>query len=199
MREVDYQLFHLINEAAGHSSLLDSLMLDIAKYGAFLFPLALLYLWFRPGEKKQGDYEAALLALASAAIALLIAQVIGHIYFRPRPFNAHQVTLLLDRSPDASFPSDHATFAFAIASVVWLRTRKMGWVLLIAAFILSISRVYCGTHYPFDVIGGALLGAATGYLFWIRRSRLRPVLSLLIAIMTRLHLAKKAAQPPRNC
>jgi undecaprenyl-diphosphatase len=190
---LDYQLFHLINEAAGHNGLLDSLMLDIARYGAFLFPAALVYLWFRPGKNKQGDYEAALLALASAAVALLIAQLIGHVYFRQRPFSIHQVTLLLDRSPDASFPSDHATFAFAIASVVWLRTRKLGWVLLAGAFILSFSRVYCGTHYPLDVTGGALLGILAGCLLWLGRSRLRPVLSFLISVLARLRLAKTPA------
>jgi len=38
---------------------------------------------------------------------------------------------------------------------------------LVVATLISISRIYLGVHYPSDVIGGALIGAAFGYLFSI--------------------------------
>jgi undecaprenyl-diphosphatase len=187
---MDFQLFQLINRGAGEIATLDSLILFYAVYGAFVFPAALLYLWFRKSDDKRRDYQAVLLATAAAGLGLLIAQLIGHVYFRPRPYSAHLVTLLIDPSPDPSFPSDHTVFAFAIAIVVWLRSRWLGWTLLAAGALLAFSRVFCGTHYPLDVIGGALLGAAAALLLWSLRHRVRPLVSGFIAIAARLRLAR---------
>ncbi len=189
---MDFRLLQLLNAAAGNHAILDSLLLFFAEYGAFLFPAALLVLWFRRGDDKSADYRAVLLAAAAAGLGLLAAQVIGHLYFRPRPYSSHPgvVTLLLDPSPDPSFPSDHAVFAFAITTVLWLRARNWGLALLPAAVLLALSRVYCGTHYPSDVTGGALLGAAAAGLLWMLRRRLEPLLSVIVAVAARLHLAR---------
>jgi membrane-associated phospholipid phosphatase len=43
---------------------------------------------------------------------------------------------------------------------IWLYDRVLGSALLVVAAILALSRVYVGTHYPGDVVGGALLGMA---------------------------------------
>ncbi len=160
-------------------------MRTIANYGPVVFILPLAYVWFRNGVEGK---KAALLALASMGIALLIGQVIGHIYFRPRPFTSHEVNLLVGRSPDASFPSDHATFSFAIAWVLWFQDRRVGWVSLALGVIIAFSRVFVGTHYPLDVFGGAMLGLATGLLVWKSRKLLDPVTSLLVAVAAKLHL-----------
>ena len=133
--------------------------------------------------------KAALLALASVAVALIIAQLIGHIYFRERPFAFHEVNLLVDRSSDASFPSDHSTFSFAIAGIVWLQNRRAGWLSLTLAAVIALSRVFIGTHYPLDVIGGALLGLGTGLLIWQFRSRLDPITTFIISIARKIRLA----------
>ena len=66
------------------------------------------------------------------------------------------------RSHDPSFPSDHATGGFALAFGIWLYDRTIGTVLLVIAAVLSFSRVYVGTHYPGDVVAGALIGIAAG-------------------------------------
>jgi undecaprenyl-diphosphatase len=75
--------------------------------------------------------------------------------------------LFVPASPDASFPSDHATAAFAIAVSIWLRSRRIGWLVLAIATILAVARVAVGVHYPSDVLGGAILGTAAALFFWL--------------------------------
>lgn len=57
-----------------------------------------------------------------------------------------------------SFPSGHATGAFAVAvalSRVWPGAH---WLFLLGAGVLSLSRLFTGSHFPSDLFGGALVG-----------------------------------------
>jgi len=59
----------------------------------------------------------------------------------------------------ASFPSGHATTAFAALvafGAVFPRTRPVLWVY---AFLIAASRMMVSAHYPSDVIAGAAFGA----------------------------------------
>ena len=104
----------------------------------------------------------------SALLALGAAQIIAHIWERPRPYIAHpgDVHLFIAASHDPSFPSDHATAAFAIAVALLLRHRKAGILAIVMAVTLCVARVAVGTHYPGDVLGGALLGSAAALVLW---------------------------------
>jgi undecaprenyl-diphosphatase len=104
----------------------------------------------------------------SAALALGIAQIIANLVERPRPYVAHADTahLFLEASQDSSFPSDHATAAFAIAVALWLRHRRIGILALVMATVLCVARVAVGVHYPGDVLAGALLGTAVALALW---------------------------------
>jgi undecaprenyl-diphosphatase len=104
----------------------------------------------------------------SALLALGAAQIIAHIVERPRPYIAHpgHAHLFIAASPDPSFPSDHATAAFAIAVALLLRHRKAGILALVMAVMVSVARVAVGTHYPGDVLAGAALGSAAALLLW---------------------------------
>ncbi len=191
---MDFELFKLVNQFAGQSHLADIVMLALARYGPLLFALPLLYLWFAGGTRGMepggiAGKKAALLALVSLALALLIAQAIGYAYFRDRPFASHEVNLLVDRSTDPSFPSDHVTFSFAIAGIVWLQDRRIGWPALILGGLIALSRVFVGTHYPLDVIGGALVGLGAAALVWKARKKFDPLTSFVITVARKLKLA----------
>ena len=70
-----------------------------------------------------------------------------------------------------SFPSGDTSSAFAIAIVLMaFAPGTRVWALVVAALV-GLSRIYFGAHYISDVLGGALLGSATGYLvvLWCRR------------------------------
>jgi undecaprenyl-diphosphatase len=73
---------------------------------------------------------------------------------------------LVPHGADASFPSDHATAAFAIATAIWLRWRLAGAVSLVLAAALAVARVAVGVHYPGDVVAGAILGTGAAVALW---------------------------------
>ena len=78
---------------------------------------------------------------------------------------------LLSPSHDPSFPSDHATAAFAIAFGILFVTRRTGWLFLAWAVLIGISRVLAGMHFPTDVLAGAVVGLAAGCLRRASRCR----------------------------
>ena len=76
-----------------------------------------------------------------------------------------------------SFPSNHALNNFAAAVFLLRLFPKYKWIFLIVAILVSISRIYLGVHYPSDVLGGAIIGAAFGYLFSIAALKIDKYLS----------------------
>lgn len=183
---MDYRIFQIVNQFAGKSGVLDNLMIVLAKYGVLLMALPLLYMWFRGDEDKK---KVVLLSLLSMAIALLVNQIIGHIYFRQRPFAFHEVNLFLAKSADPSFPSDHSAFVFGIAWLITLKDRRIGVFALAIGVLVGISRIFVGTHYPGDVLGGAVVGLMAAILVWNLKSILEPVTYFLIGVARKLKLA----------
>jgi len=62
----------------------------------------------------------------------------------------------------ASFPSGHSASAAAFASSVAEVVPALGLPLSAAAAVVGYSRVHSGVHYPGDVVGGIVVGAAIG-------------------------------------
>jgi len=171
---MDFSLYKTINGLSGGSfadGLFKALNTDLPVVLAGLVALTFLIPWSRRCRERR---SGAVLATASAGLALLLNQPIAHLVDRARPYIAHPQSahLLVSRSPDLSFPSDHATGAFALAFAIWLYDRTLGSVLLVIAAILAFGRVYVGAHYPGDVVAGALIGMAVATaLFFVPLTR----------------------------
>jgi undecaprenyl-diphosphatase len=101
--------------------------------------------------------------LAAVAVGDLLAYGIKEATGRPRPFRRYPEPRPLGHVPhDPSFPSGHATMAFASATVLSYFKPRWAPAFFLLAVAIGYSRVYVGVHYPLDVLGGALLGLLIG-------------------------------------
>jgi membrane-associated phospholipid phosphatase len=181
---VDYRIYHAINQFVYHHAWLGRELSALEKWAVPVIAVATFALWLlaRPGGTRKWKLACAC-ALGSAALALLINQAIGKVWHRQRPFAAHPAAHVWgSRSHDPSFPSDHASAAFAIAFAVFLFDRLVGSVFLAAAVVIGAGRVFIGAHYPLDVLAGSLVGLASALLL-VRVAR--PLVDSLVRLVER--------------
>jgi undecaprenyl-diphosphatase len=164
MYELDVAATQAINALAGKSALVDFLMTWVSAIGVPILVLAVAGQWWRKGDR-QHTRHVLIAAGFSFVLGLAINQLILLFVHRIRPYDAGISHLLIERSADPSFPSDHATATFAIATAFLMHgMRRMGFWFLVAAALVAFSRVYIGTHYVSDVLGGAATGVAAALL-----------------------------------
>jgi undecaprenyl-diphosphatase len=167
---VNDEIFGLINGLAGRVGPLDLLMVFAAKYLIFpLFAAGAVVLclrvrqdgWWPVGAWRIGQVGATL------AIALVLSQVVRLFHLSLRPFQTHEVHMLIPHDPGVSLPSDHATASFALAVSVWFFvSARWGPYFMGVAALVAISRVFVGVHYPADITAGALLSTIAGLAVW---------------------------------
>jgi undecaprenyl-diphosphatase len=63
-----------------------------------------------------------------------------------------------------SFPSGHTATAVAGATLLTVFAPKGAPAFFLLAAIVAYSRLYVGVHFPLDIVGGAVIGAATALL-----------------------------------
>jgi undecaprenyl-diphosphatase len=173
---MDYRLAHALDAfSARHDGFEDPLGAYVGASQLLFLALVVALFLLVPGPRRLIAQRASVAAGASAAVALTIAHFLSLAVDRPRPFVAHAATIhpFLAHTPDPSFPSDHATAAFAIAVAVALRQRRWGAILLVLAAVVAAGRVFLGLHYPSDVLAGAAIGTASALLLWLPPARER--------------------------
>ncbi|ESY96578.1 phosphatase PAP2 family protein [Mesorhizobium sp. LNHC229A00] len=172
---MDAALTHWVNAEAGLSPILDRAMIGVSQFGVPLMVLAIVLQWWAKTDRYHVRH-AALAAGLSFLLGLAINQFILLFVHRMRPYDAGVTHLLIAPSADWSFPSDHATATIAIvAAFAMQRLPRRTIGLLVVAFLICWSRIYIGTHYLTDVIGGAItgaLGAVVARLIYRENSRL---------------------------
>ncbi|MDD5302716.1 MAG: phosphatase PAP2 family protein [Elusimicrobia bacterium] len=163
----DRVAFGLINGVWTHP-VLDRFMpvfTDIHKVKWFIYGAAPagLGLWLYKGGK------GALRVLVVAAIAMGVSDLLAYRVIkpwaaRPRPeYAGIGARVLTPPGGKFGFPSNHSSNAGAAAAVLSVAYPAAGFVFWIVAGLVAYSRVYCGQHYPFDVLAGLALGGLLGW------------------------------------
>lgn len=148
---------------------------NLGNFRAFLVyaVIALVLCCFKK-TRKYGISLAFALAIGSLVTNIILKPWIA----RPRPYFGLKDTPFWDTyeafytyagshiESDLSFPSGHTTVAFETSVSVFSTARsdghKWGYILLLFAIIMGISRIYLCVHYPTDVIAGFLVGTLAG-------------------------------------
>ena len=86
--------------------------------------------------------------------------LVKNLVARPRPYRMIEtLSILIPEPGEYSFPSGHTSSSFAAGVVLYLMLpKKYGVPAMILAFLIGISRLYVGVHYPTDVLGGMVMG-----------------------------------------
>lgn len=184
--EFDHSLFYFINTNLANSwfDVFFPTWTNFHKLQIFLyivFPLILVMGYWR--SRARGVAVVLGTVVLSTALDEFV-RIIKPIFNRPRPFNTpdlpFEVILRGDPQGGLSFPSGHAADGFFIAIFLGLYFPKWRWCFITLAALTAFSRIYCGVHYPTDVIIGALLGSILAWLIYnlIKKIRQIKVLAL---------------------
>ncbi|MBX3302754.1 MAG: phosphatase PAP2 family protein [Nitrospira sp.] len=130
-----------------------------------LASLSILLLALAWAFEKRVLKLAAIQSLLAHGIAAVVANVLKHLVGRPRPKFVHsgdwQMAISWISGLD-SFPSGHSTASFAVATVLTKRFPAWGPLCIGLAAFVALSRVLRGSHFPTDVVGGAVVGILSG-------------------------------------
>jgi undecaprenyl-diphosphatase len=179
---MDNTLLFLINRQ-WTNAFLDRLMATFTSFDVwmpFLFILGLLLLWLG-GFRMRSFIIVTLLTIAFTDG--VVTQFGKQLVNRPRPTQAladvrevslenthpaflgvfRPVKVAISPAPTGavigrSFPSGHAMNNTVIGTLAILFFGRWGCLYLLPAAVVAYSRVYCGSHWPSDVIVSAVLG-----------------------------------------
>ena len=172
LNNIDIQLTILINSVLPHTQFFDYFFSFFSLRGSSIFIwiiviVAVLILEERkyPGIQKR-DIRFLIIFLLSFTTSFITSDfVLKNLIKRSRPLplsatlsDASSAKWLTQCPKDYSFPSTHATTAFASATILTFFDKKRKWFYYVVAMFISLSRIYLGCHYFFDIIGGGIIG-----------------------------------------
>ena len=164
------KLFFKINDQLGKRPIIDKIVGWVAQYGIYVHFLLIGFYLFLSFFSSNWLYPLllayVLIMLGLLFFSFIISWLIGYLFPQRRPIIEfpHSQELFTPLSDWKSFPSDHTMVSFLSAEVLYLLVQPITYVTMIIpigffllAFMIGLSRVYAGVHYPNDVIGGILV------------------------------------------
>ncbi len=153
--------------------LLDAVIIFLARQLPYLLIIGAVIFILTERRRRHRLFlflEAALTLLLSRGF---LTEGIRFFYNIQRPFEVWQTTALTPEKVGVwnSFPSGHATFLFALATVLIFHNRKWGIWFFAFALINGIARIVAGVHWPMDIVGGALIGIASALIVHLLLAR----------------------------
>jgi undecaprenyl-diphosphatase len=121
----------------------------------------------------QARYRSAFAILLTAASGELLNSVMKRLFMRPRPEVVPHLRVVFE----TSFPSGHAmnsaiiylSLGAMLMRIAQGRLTKMYCLTLaiLLTFLVGVSRVYLGVHYPTDVLAGWTVGLLWASVCWL--------------------------------
>ena len=160
IQSLNRALFLHLNAAADTPHWLIDAGLFVANDLVYGVPLLLVALWLAGTNSRR---SAALLAFVIAMIALGANQLIGIVWYQPRPFVIGLGHTWTTHAPDASFPSDHLTLFTSIGlGLIFGGLKRVGATTLVVGLLVGWARVYVGLHFPLDMAGSLMVATLCG-------------------------------------
>lgn len=143
---------------------------NITIFGAeylYLVVIIISFIWFliQPKPKKK---EILIIICICLPLIFIISREASRLYYSPQPFVSGHFKPLIPHQADNGFPSHHELLVSAISSIIFIFSRRTGFVLWILALFVGFSRVYAGVHQMIDITGSILISIISvtlAYLF----------------------------------
>lgn len=159
LTHLNNQAFLLVN-APLHPDFLIAVSAEMAAIGSVYAAMALvaaLWIWGRPDRRGR-----MLATIVGVSVAVGINQILGILWYEPRPSVIGLGHTLIRHAADNSFPSDHATFMWSLglSLIVTAAAKRWGVTICLAGLLVAWARVYVGLHYPIDMVASLLVAPA---------------------------------------
>jgi len=153
MYSLDLYLFAFINGYAKKSRLLDFFGIFCARNLAYVL-IAWLFIFSYFHGNGMHDF---LIPMSAGIISVLAVNEIMYLFYkRKRPMDLVPNIVLIPKPISPAFPSSHASFFFALSFTLLLYNTPLAIIFTVFALCISLSRIFCGVHWPSDILGGIL-------------------------------------------
>lgn len=175
----DTQLFLFLN--GFYSPFFDGFMFAVsAKLTWIPLYMAVLFIVIKYW-KRESIWIVLALVFCIVIADQISSGLIKELVQRPRPSRANELQGMVHlvngyAAGRFGFVSSHAAnaFGFALLTTLLFRNRAYSYVIFFWAILVAYSRIYLGVHYPFDILGGALVGTFAAFVCFFAIKKLRP-------------------------
>jgi undecaprenyl-diphosphatase len=168
LRSLDLFFTNEFNQIIPHNRFFDYFFSFFSLQGDSIFIWILIILFLVIFEEWKNHWFVVFFIIAFSTSAIFINYGLKNIVQRPRPSSFIQRNLVTnDVCPrDFSFPSGHASTAFAAAAILSGFDKKRKYPYYFLALLIALSRVYLGCHFFLDIISGAIIGYLIGKFYY---------------------------------
>lgn len=171
------KIFYLLNSLSGQSIFFDKVIVFLSnQFGYLLIVASLLFIIFNLDKEFRSKNKIQIIrqkikelifVYGSTLTVWGLVFLLKNLFYNPRPFLVYQdIHTLFYYGGEESFPSGHAAFYGALAVSIFAYHRRAGILFATGAFILGISRVIAGVHFPEDILVGFIFGASISVLVY---------------------------------
>lgn len=165
LQNLDIAFSDFLSKIFPHNKFFENFFSFLSGREFFILIWIIFFLIFLIKEKKDKTLKYFLIyfVLSVSSGYILSNLILKNLFMRVRPWISFGYNLNLCPS-DYSFPSGHATVAFAGAVIFQHFDKKRGSLYYLIAIGISYSRIYLYCHYFMDVLFGALVGFTVGFI-----------------------------------